>query len=301
MDKETLSNYGWIVILVLILAVMLALATPFGNFIAGAIKSTTAGFFSVNQNAMNAVGIIIPGQDFKDKITEDEIQTGYKYMDSVQIGDYMYFYCICDSYEEYATGYLRFGLFEDAGIVCESDDDALVKAAELFLGVNKSLEELQAEGVTLLEIAKEIGLTEEVYEYAKIEGSILFDGWWVRVVDKTKSSYGEILSEIDGVPVMSINSTFFYCENMTVAPEIPETIVDMYAAFEHSSLTVAPVIPQSITSIAHAFSFCHALTGEIQVPCRFIGLTPPDYNIAQDCSATITYYHIDGCDGSCSK
>ena len=42
MDKETLSNYGWIVILVLILAVMIALATPFGNFIAGAIKSTTA-------------------------------------------------------------------------------------------------------------------------------------------------------------------------------------------------------------------------------------------------------------------
>ena len=30
MDKETLSNYGWIVICVLVLAVMLALATPFG-------------------------------------------------------------------------------------------------------------------------------------------------------------------------------------------------------------------------------------------------------------------------------
>ena len=44
MDKETLSNYGWIVVLILILAVMIALATPFGNFIAGAIKSTTAGF-----------------------------------------------------------------------------------------------------------------------------------------------------------------------------------------------------------------------------------------------------------------
>ena len=51
MDKETLSNYGWIVICVLILAVMIALATPFGHFIAGAIKSTTAGFFTVNQNA----------------------------------------------------------------------------------------------------------------------------------------------------------------------------------------------------------------------------------------------------------
>ena len=57
-------------ILVLILAVMLALATPFGNFIAGAIKATTAGFFNVNGNALGSVGITIPGQDFQD--TENE-------------------------------------------------------------------------------------------------------------------------------------------------------------------------------------------------------------------------------------
>ena len=57
MDKETLSHYGWIVILVLILAVMLALASPFGSFIAGAIKSTTAGLFNVNQAALGSAGI----------------------------------------------------------------------------------------------------------------------------------------------------------------------------------------------------------------------------------------------------
>jgi hypothetical protein len=66
MDKETLSHYGWIVILVLILAVLLALASPFGNFVAGAIKATTAGFFGVNESALGAVGITIPGQDFED-------------------------------------------------------------------------------------------------------------------------------------------------------------------------------------------------------------------------------------------
>ena len=36
MDKETLSNYGWIVICVLVLTVMIALATPFGTFVADA-------------------------------------------------------------------------------------------------------------------------------------------------------------------------------------------------------------------------------------------------------------------------
>ena len=58
MDKETLSNYGWIVICVLVLAVMLALATPFGTFVADAVKSTTQSLFDVNQNALNSTGLI---------------------------------------------------------------------------------------------------------------------------------------------------------------------------------------------------------------------------------------------------
>ena len=66
MDKETLSNYGWIVICVLVLAVMLALASPFGTFVADAIKSTTQGLFDVNQNALNSTGLInIDSQEFE--------------------------------------------------------------------------------------------------------------------------------------------------------------------------------------------------------------------------------------------
>ena len=40
MDKNTLSNYGWIVIAVLVLSVMIALATPFGSYIEQGIKNT---------------------------------------------------------------------------------------------------------------------------------------------------------------------------------------------------------------------------------------------------------------------
>ena len=68
MDKETLSNYGWIVICVLVLAVMIALATPFGDFIANSVKSTTQGLFDTNQKALNATGLInIPDQKFDDE------------------------------------------------------------------------------------------------------------------------------------------------------------------------------------------------------------------------------------------
>ena len=84
MDKETLSNYGWIVILVLILAVMLALASPFGSFIAGAIKSTTAGLFNVNQAALGSAGI-----DVNDMVFEncDHLETEIRNATDTYTGD----------------------------------------------------------------------------------------------------------------------------------------------------------------------------------------------------------------------
>jgi Trk-type K+ transport system membrane component len=69
MDKETLSNYGWVVICVLVLVVMIALATPFGKFIAEAVKSTTEGLFNASSAALNkglssAAGVTVatPGE-----------------------------------------------------------------------------------------------------------------------------------------------------------------------------------------------------------------------------------------------
>lgn len=67
MDKQTLSNYGWIVICILVLSVMIAMATPFGKFIAEGVKSTTQGLFDVNQKAFNNVGLgQVPDQEFED-------------------------------------------------------------------------------------------------------------------------------------------------------------------------------------------------------------------------------------------
>ena len=65
MDKETLSNYGWIVIAVMVLVVMIALATPFGKFVSQAVQSTTQGLFDVNQGALNAAGV--PGLTIEDQ------------------------------------------------------------------------------------------------------------------------------------------------------------------------------------------------------------------------------------------
>ena len=65
MDKETLSNYGWVVICVLVMVVMIALATPFGSFVSEAVQSTTKGLFDVNKSALDNTGLInIDNQEF---------------------------------------------------------------------------------------------------------------------------------------------------------------------------------------------------------------------------------------------
>ena len=63
MDKETLSNYGWITICVLVLAVMIALATPFGEFVGKGFKATYEGLSDTTNNALGVVrlGDIVGG------------------------------------------------------------------------------------------------------------------------------------------------------------------------------------------------------------------------------------------------
>ena len=39
MDKNTLSEYGWIVIVVIILAILIAFAVPFGDFVIASINN----------------------------------------------------------------------------------------------------------------------------------------------------------------------------------------------------------------------------------------------------------------------
>lgn len=53
MDRNTLSHYGWIVVLVLILACLLAFASPFGLFVADGVKAFAAGFVDTNNAALS--------------------------------------------------------------------------------------------------------------------------------------------------------------------------------------------------------------------------------------------------------
>ena len=70
MDRQTLSNYGWIVICVLVLAVLLALSTPFGEYIRDGIWSATEGLFDVQESALGVLGIEGTKEDEQTEITD---------------------------------------------------------------------------------------------------------------------------------------------------------------------------------------------------------------------------------------
>ena len=63
MDKETLSNYGWIVICILVLAIMIALATPFGQFVANGVQVTVDGLTEVLNKSKSIAGLDNDGND----------------------------------------------------------------------------------------------------------------------------------------------------------------------------------------------------------------------------------------------
>ena len=101
MDKNTLSNYGWIVIAVLVLSVMIALATPFGSYIEQGVRATTEGLFNTSKNAVNTafedLGVQMDDQTFEEGYTGvKEVQ-----LDTLRIYDKEYTFEVGMTWEEW--------------------------------------------------------------------------------------------------------------------------------------------------------------------------------------------------------
>ena len=84
---------------------------------------------------------------------------------------------------------------------------------------------------------------EDIYEEGDYKYTCKINGWSVIAKDKTKTTYGKILSKIAEMPIVDMRNTFDSCD----------------------SLTTAPVIPSSVTSMDSTFLSCKRLTGTIEV------------------------------------
>lgn len=240
MDKETLSNYGWIVIAVLVLAVMIALATPFGNFVKDAVASTTDGLFGVNRNALGAVGITIDDQSLSESKEgetnnttnnssfrhDDEIAEGATYLTGAG------YYESIDDYGEYRT---YFG-----GATACDEFPAEVSRGDIYRYGN--YEYCYGFGWCP---SHEVWSTDFGQNYCD---EIAIDGWAVKCINNVAEP-GPILESINGEPVTNMSYTFY----------------QGWMLDYHAIITTAPVIPSTITDMSYAFSCCSSLTGTIEI------------------------------------
>ena len=58
MDKETFSSYGWIVITVIVIAIMITFATPFGTQIKDAVQAVLDDFMGMANTALSNISTI---------------------------------------------------------------------------------------------------------------------------------------------------------------------------------------------------------------------------------------------------
>ena len=86
MNKTTLSSYGFIVVCTLVLSVMIALATPFGEFIRNSVESTLNGFIDTNNQVIDVVAPVtqpslpdVPDDETNYPIENFKIEYGKKY------------------------------------------------------------------------------------------------------------------------------------------------------------------------------------------------------------------------------
>lgn len=100
-------------------------------------------------------------------------------------------------------------------------------------------------------------------------------GWSVRLnVRADKETYGPILSEIQGKPVIDIAGLFHNCKNMTHSPLLPETLKYMNKTYaDCASLEKPPLIPDGVIEMQHTFDGCASLKQAPDIPQSVQDLT----------------------------
>lgn len=91
------------------------------------------------------------------------------------------------------------------------------------------------------------------------------------VVDGNRSVYGAIIESINGKPIVCVDSLFKGCDNLTVAPNIPNGVTSLWGTFTGCESLTTVTISNSITRIGNmTFYNCGIVNITIPNSVRFI-------------------------------
>lgn len=186
----------------------------------------------------------------------------YQFQDVIKQGDYEYTYLDYESYDEFVFGLIKKGLRERE-IECDTTNEELLDQFAQANGFGNWEEFKTVIGATTDDdaFAIIIGIPREAW--GNIEPGI--NGWAVKVIDKTKTTYETIPEQVDDIPVVDMEDTFRYCSALVDASNIviPSGVTKMYGTFaECPILTTVPDMRKAINvkEMRGTFSYSTSLT-----------------------------------------
>ena len=252
MDKETLSNYGWVVVCVLVLAVMIALATPFGNFVASAVENTAESLFGASQKAMNTgledFGITVKDQEMgstnsasKEELPNEIIPEGGTYL-----ANWVY------DKTTHTSSYT---------VLTAGNEFPKPQKGDMYIyGEYEYCYGYTPDGY-LADWPQEI---KSIMQNGGLEDYVI-DGWGVRFVGSSQAPE-PIIDSINHIAITNLDGTYAFT-NIEVAPTIPKTITSMISTYaECRELTTAPVLTEGIEKMCGTFMYCERLTLPPEIP-----------------------------------
>ena len=272
MDKETLSNYGWITIVTLVLAVMLAFATPFGNYVKNATNSLLKGYKEANEMGLGEENQKKARNEWENRLEgRESAPCG---INGHYIGD--------DKGEHGVLSTCSYGhkyTCQCDGWIVPSDGTYTMATAVNGKSVYNAGEKLPCN------YAAKKSDTYEDADYLYTYGVSRNNLWCLVVKDKTKQTYAPIATNITKNKEICLYETFKDCKNLTVSPVVPNGVTEMIRTYENcSSLTTMPTIPNTVTYTNYTFTNCQALVNTTTLPNSFANMSGMFYN----CSALKT-------------
>ena len=266
MDKQTLSNYGWLVIVTLILAVMLALVTPFGTYVGDAVVSVANGYVGASNNAMDNDNIGKMEQQWDDKLQQKAECGIHKVTD---FGDHSAI-TECSKGHKFACecGWT----VPEGGIYYAGVDISITDMRETYPATTIYTE---GQNIPCSYTSKE----NDIFIYNDLEyrrnrkwsddNKWIFDGasWDARVIDNTKEYYKPVIDEINGSKISFLTYTYKGCTNLKEIPELPETISRLsYTFYDCTSLSSVDYLPNNISEMHYTFCGCTNLSKISMLP-----------------------------------
>lgn len=265
MDRQTLSNYGWIVIVVLILAVMLAFATPFGKYIGTGVSNLAMSMVGANDNAVDKNNIEQMGKDWHNYLNNIDPALNPDDGTTPVEGD-VYVY---EDYEYRYNQYYNGDGITDFWSSNNSQNGWGVRCINNVADPGPILESINGEPIT--NMYKTFYRRTALTTAPTIPSSVInmghtFQGCYnLSTYDGNSDSRGDFSGYVIPYGVTNMTGTF-NDTGLKIAPKIPNSVVNMNRTFYScDELTTASAIPNSVTNINGTYSWCTGLTGTITI------------------------------------